>query len=185
MFSSCIFHKEAHNGCVNGSNLIDTFTRRPSCHQFCMVTAWPGSLGRLVISKHTHSSGQPWNKVNLEQVASQKAKWGIPRDLNEDDLHGSQGEPQLVKQGGVGRWDTEKTGNKTPFIALLLQQSCLTSVSFLFCFYDLQLINIAPGIWLCLSLHTYVYWYTHTHTIHDIQNKLPKTCYLKCLIQCN
>lgn len=148
-------------------------TERPSCHQFCVVTAWPGSLGRLFTRGHTHSSGQSKNKVNLEQVASQKAKWGISRDLNEDDLHGSWGEPQLPKQGGVRRRDTDKTGNMTPLIPLLLQQFCLTSVSFLLCFYDLQLINTAtaPGIWVCLSLYMCVCLQTQTHRYNTWHTK--------------
>lgn len=156
-----MFHKKAHNGYVNGSNLIDTFTERSSCHQFCVVTAWPGSLGRLVTSKHTHSSGQSRNKVNLEQVANQKAKWGVPRDLNEDDLHGSQGEPQLVMQGGVGRWDTEKTGNKTPFtLATIWFNFCFISVLFLWFTVDQHYIR---HITLPVSTYVCVLIDTHTH----------------------
>lgn len=163
MFSSCIFHlKKAHHGCVNGSNLTDPFTETqlsPILHGDCLAR----KSGQAVHQQTPHSCGQAQNKANLEQVASQKAKWGILRDLNEDDLHGSRGEPQLVKQGGVGT--TEKPGNKAPFIALLLRQSHLTTDSFLFCFYGLQLINVAtaPGIGVCLSLHMCVYLQTHTH----------------------
>lgn len=101
MFSSCMCHKKAPNS--SNLNLIDTFTERPSCHQFCVATAWPGSPGKLLTSKHTHSSGSHRIKGTWSSWQAIKPKCGILRDLNEDYLHGSQGEPQLVKQGGVGR----------------------------------------------------------------------------------
>lgn len=142
---------------------------RPSCHQLCVVTAWPGSLGRLFTSKHTHSSGQSWNKVNLEQVASQKAKWGISRDLKEDDLRGSRGEPQLVQQGGVGRWDTGKKRKQdsihcTP-LAIILFNFCFISVLFLWPQVDQHWnctmhMTLPVSTQVCVLIHTHNTWHT-------------------------
>lgn len=164
MFSSCIFHlKKAHHGCVNGSNLTDPFTETqlsPILHGDCLAR----KSGQAVHQQTPHSCGQAQNKANLEQVASQKAKWGILRDLNEDDLHGSRGEPQLVKQGGVGRHrKTRKQGfiHCTPLTTISFNYWFI-SILFLWLTVD-QRCNCTRHRSLLVSAYVCTYRHTHTH----------------------